>query len=190
MSEKESKSTEAISDVSTYLKSSFYEQLVEHTFISELLQEVHYKHRKTVEVLKSEVDAYGYDVVFECNGYLRHVQLKTSRYGSNLKPQKVNVILAKKSSGCVVWVLRDEESSDYRMNLKYLFFGGNAGEPLPSLENFRYAKHTKRNKDGIKTVRQSIRLIPKSQFTFINTTHELVRVLFGLSDPTGNPSNV
>ena len=47
MSEKESKSTEAISDVSTYLKSSFYEQLVEHTFISELLQEVHYKHRTT-----------------------------------------------------------------------------------------------------------------------------------------------
>ena len=63
----------------TFLKSSFYEQLVEHVFLSEVLQEVWYSFGKTVEVLRSEVDASGYDLVFECNGILRHVQLKTSK---------------------------------------------------------------------------------------------------------------
>ena len=39
------------------LKSSFYEQLVEHVFISEVLQEAWYRYRQTVEVLRSEIDA-------------------------------------------------------------------------------------------------------------------------------------
>lgn len=61
-----------------FLKSNFYEQLVEHVFISELLQEVYFRHQKTVEVLRAEVDSSGYDIVLECNGFIRHVQLKTS----------------------------------------------------------------------------------------------------------------
>ena len=62
----------------TYRKSSFYEQLVEHVFISEVLQEVYFRFKKTVEVLQSEIDASGYDIVLECNGILRHIQLKTT----------------------------------------------------------------------------------------------------------------
>jgi hypothetical protein len=53
-----------------YQKSSFFEQLVEHAFISELLQEVYYRFGRTMEVLRSEIDAAGYDVVFECNGVI------------------------------------------------------------------------------------------------------------------------
>jgi hypothetical protein len=37
-----------------YLKSNFYEQLVEHAFISELLQEAWFRYGKTVEVLRLE----------------------------------------------------------------------------------------------------------------------------------------
>jgi hypothetical protein len=61
-----------------YEKSSFFEKVMEHVFISEVLQETWYGFGKVVEVLRSEVDASGFDVVFECNGVLRHVQLKTS----------------------------------------------------------------------------------------------------------------
>ena len=60
--------TRPTSHADTFLKSSFFEQLVEHVFISELLQEVYYRFGMTVEVLRSEIDASGYDVVFECNG--------------------------------------------------------------------------------------------------------------------------
>jgi|688.fasta_scaffold187823_3 hypothetical protein len=167
------------SDEDTYLKSSFYEQLVEHVFISEVLQEVWFRFGKTVEVLRSEVDASGYDVVLESNGVLRHVQLKTSKIGGKTANQKVNVALASKPSGCVVWILRNENQQNHRMRLQYRFFGAAAGQPLPSLEGFRVGKHTKGNKDGIKAERQSIRVIPKGSFERIDSTTELVRRLFG-----------
>ena len=60
----------------TYLKSQFYEQLVEHALISEVLQEAWYSFGMTVEVLRAEVDAFGYDVVFECN---KHVVLRSDK---------------------------------------------------------------------------------------------------------------
>ena len=171
----------AVSNEDTYLKSSFYEQLVEHVCISEVLQEVWYRFGQTAEVLRSEVDASGYDVVFDCNGVLRHVQLKTSKIDGKTARQKVNVALAEKPSGCVVWILRDENQHDHRMDLSFLFFGGDVGQPLPSLDGFQVARHTKGNKDGVKAERPSIRVVPRGQFIPIDTTTELVVRLFGLS---------
>lgn len=78
------------------LKSSFFEQLVEHTFVSELLQEAYYGSGELIEVLRSEIDASGYDVVLECRGIMRHVQLKTSRPGARAASQKVHRKLAEK----------------------------------------------------------------------------------------------
>ena len=164
----------------TFLKSTFYEQLVEHVFISEVLQEVWYSFGKTAEVLRSEVDASGYDVVFECNGFLRHVQLKTSKPDAKTSGQKVNIALAEKPSGCVVWIIRHEDQSSRRMRLSYRFFGESAGQPLRLLESFKWAKHTKANTKGVKNYREAIRVVPKSCFKTIETTAKLVEVLFGL----------
>ena len=76
------------------LKSTFYEQLVEHVFVSEVLQEVWYRFGETAEVLRSEIDSSGYDVVLECNGYLRHIQLKATKTNAKASSQKVNIALA------------------------------------------------------------------------------------------------
>jgi hypothetical protein len=162
-----------------FLKSTFIEQLVEHVFISEVLQEVWYSFGKTVEVLRSEVDASGYDVVFECNDILRHVQLKTSMPNAKVAGQKVNLALAEKPSGCVVWIKRHEDDESRRMKLSYLFFGGKPRERL-SLAGFKVAKHAKANARGIKTERPAIRVVPKSQFEEILTTEKLVEQLFGI----------
>ncbi len=170
----------------TYLKSTFYEQLVKHVFISEVLQEVWYSFGKTAEVLYSEVDASGYDVVFDCNGVLRHVQIKTSKPDAKARGQKVNLALAEKPSGCVVWVLRQEDLVTRRMSLSYRFFGDDAGKPLPSLHGFKIAKHTKGNRQGVKNQRTAIRVVPKSRFVRIPTTRELVGKLFGLRSPLNN----
>lgn len=172
-----------------YMKSTFYEQLVEHVFISEVLQEAWYYYGKTVEVLRSEVDASGYDVVLECNEVLRHVQLKTSRRESKTAIQKVNIALAAKPSGCIVWIVRSEDIESCRASLSYLFFGGESRMPLPSLENFKVATHTKGNAEGVKKERAAIRVIPKAKFTPIATTRELVAVLFGLH-LRANPSDI
>lgn len=160
----------------------FYEQLVEHVFVSEVLQEVWYYFGETVEVLRSEVDSSGYDVVFECNGILRHVQLKTSKADAKASSQKVNVALANKSGGCIIWLFRQEDRQTCRMRLSYLFFGGEPGQPLPSLDGFKVAKHSKGNSEGVKAERSAIRVVPKSRFVSITSTRELAERLFGLRE--------
>jgi hypothetical protein len=167
----------------SYLKSNFFEQLVEHAFISEVLQEAWYGFGRTVEVLRSEVDASGFDVVLECNEILRHVQLKTSDSIAKTATQKINIALCRKPSGCVIWLRRHEDRGTNRIRLTYLFFGGAPGQPLPSLDGCRIARHTKANSKGFKAERPNIRVVPQDMFTPIATTRELVQRLFGLPEP-------
>lgn len=169
------------SEDDVYLFSSFFEQLVEHAFVSEILQEVYYGRGQAVEVLRSEVDSYGYDLILECNNVMRHVQLKTSRPDGRASGQKVHTKLGEKPGGCVIWIIRHECPESRRMRLSFRFFGGAAGKPLPSLAEFKVAKHSKGNASGEKKERPAIRVIPKSRFRKIETTAELVSVLFGAS---------
>jgi len=170
----------------TYLRSTFYEQLVEHVFISEVLQEAWYGFGQTVEVLRSEIDASGYDVVFECNGIVRHVQLKTSAFNAKASRQKVNIALAVKPSGCVVWIVRHEDHKSARMTLSYRFFGGTPGSCLPDVERFPIAKHTKGDAAGTKKERPNIRVVPKRDFVPVATTKALIERLFGVMPPIDN----
>lgn len=160
-------------------KSSFYERLVEHVFISEVLQEVWFGFGRTMEVLRSEVDASGYDVVFECQGVLRHVQLKTSRRGSATARLPINVALTTKPSGCVIWLIRDEDLASRRVSLAYRFFGDAPGRPLPPLDDFPFARHTKGNSLGFKAIRPEIRVLPKRVFVQVASMAKLVELLFG-----------
>ncbi len=61
----------------------------------------------------------------------------------------------------------------------FLFFGAEPGLPLPSLDAFKIAKHTKGDKDGIKKERPNLRIIQKSQFRAIADISTLYRALFG-----------
>jgi hypothetical protein len=167
----------------TSLKSTFYQQLVEHFFIAELLQEAWFGYRRIVEILRAEVDASGYDVVFECDGILRYVQLKTSKHDAKRYFINVNTALAKKPGGCVLWLLREENPQTRRIKLSYLFFGGLPGEKLPALDGFQVGKHSKGDASGKKNERPSIRLIPKTKFTKIDSTCDLLDRLFGLTNP-------
>ena len=80
----------------SYRWSTVRESLVEHMFLAEIMQEAWFTRRQTVEVLKAEVDAFGYDLVLECNGILRHVQLKTSEARGKTRQQTINVALAER----------------------------------------------------------------------------------------------
>jgi hypothetical protein len=160
--------------------SSFYEQLVEHVFVSELLQELWFRHELAAEVLRSEIDASGYDLALECNGILRHVQLKTSGVGAKASYQKVNVALASKPCGCVIWLIRHEDPEHARIRLSYLFFGASPGQCLPDISGFKIAKHSRANAQGFKAERPAIRQVPKSQFRAVSSTSELVELLFGV----------
>jgi hypothetical protein len=156
--------------------SSYRERLLEHLFIGELLKLSWTSGDCSLEISRPEVDRSGYDLIAEANGFIRHIQLKTTFVGSSTKSQKVHISLVGKPSGCVVLIHFDKESLELG---PYLYFGGSPGEPLPSLANHKVAKHTKGNALGIKAERPNIRTIPNSAFVRIDTIEQLYVRLFG-----------
>ncbi len=155
--------------------SNFREKLIEHALISELLKISWRSDACSLEISKPEVDAKGYDVLAEENGIIRHIQLKSSLTTSRISRQKVHLALGKKPSGCIVWVMFNEET----MKLgPFLFLGGSAGEPFPAMDGFQVAKHTKGDATGEKKERPDLRVVPKGMFTVINSVEEMYETLF------------
>jgi len=60
------------------------------------------------------------------------------------------------------------------------FFRRGARGTFAYVSGFKVAKHNKGDSAGKKKERPAIRVIPKSRFRFIETTAELVNVLFDL----------
>lgn len=158
-----------------YLKSSFREKLIEHLFIGELLKLSWLDGSSSLEVAKPEVDNQGYDLIAEENGIIRHIQLKAAHLEAKAAKQKVHIALSTKPSGCIVWVYFNEKTLELG---PFLFFGGLPGLPLPSLEGFRVAKHTKANAEGVKAERPEIREIPRGKFARYDTVEQIYEQLF------------
>lgn len=156
--------------------SSYREKLIEHLFIGELLKLSWTNGDCQLEVGKPEVDNSGYDVIFEANQIMRHVQLKASYTGSKTSRQKVHLKLADKPSGCVVWIYFDENSLELG---PFYFLGGNPGTPLPLSNEAKIARHTKGNQSGYKAERPNIREINKGKFTKYETISDIYGALFG-----------
>lgn len=157
-------------------QSSLREKLIEHLFIGEILKHAWQSQIFDIEVLKSEVDNGGYDVVLESNGIIRHIQLKTSAHGAKTAQQKLHLRLADKPAGCCIWIYFDPKSLTLG---PFLYFGGeSANSPLPSLEDARIARHTKGNQDGLKAERPNIRIVPKGRFQCCDSIQELFNRLF------------
>jgi hypothetical protein len=158
-------------------QSVYREQLLEHLLISQLLRFAWLYDEAKLEVMKPEIDRSGFDIVLEAHGICRHVQLKTSSHSAKTAQQNIHVDLASKPSGCVIWTRFDESTLELG---PFLFFGGSAGKPLPSLKNLRIAKHTRGNAKGQKAARPSIRVVPKGRFTELPTIGVLYGTLFGV----------
>jgi hypothetical protein len=60
------------------LNSSYREILIEHIFIGEIMRRLWLRGITQFEVLQPQVDDSGYDLVIEANGFVRHIQLKSS----------------------------------------------------------------------------------------------------------------
>ena len=158
------------------LYSSYREVLLEHLLSGEVMRHLWLRGNIRIETLKPQVDDAGYDLVLEANGIVRHVQLKSSHAGSSTNDVRVSLHLAKKPSGCVVWVWFD---SDTLQLGPFLFFGSEPGLPLPDIENFKIAKHAKGNAQGVKLERPNVRVIPKNRFETLASVDELALRLFG-----------
>jgi hypothetical protein len=162
-----------------YQVSTSLEKILEHRFVAALTTHLWLNGAGEVEVLRGEVDCHGYDLVIEARGVLRHIQLKAMIAGGKRREVGVNVRLASKPSGCVVWMVYDPDTLELG---PYLWFGSTPGHPLPPLGG-RVGRHSKGNSEGVKLERYGQRQIAKSRFAKLNDVGELSVALFAPPDP-------
>lgn len=161
------------------INSRFIENMIEHAFISEIVQEAWIMNNGKLEILRPEVDDSGYDIVLSWKNKIRYIQLKTSEEEAKTKKQKLNIALADKPNGCIIWIIRKIDNTTKRFKFKYLFFGSKFGKPFPDIEKYKTATHTKGNAEGKKKERLNIKEIPKKRFVEYNSCSDLFTVLFG-----------
>lgn len=155
--------------------SSAREKLIEHLFIGELLRRLWLRGVRDVEVLRAEVDSGGFDLVVECGGVLRHIQLKASHRTAKTDSVGINIALSRKPSGCVIWLFFDETTLEFSA---FRWFGAEPGRRLPALGD-KIARHSKANSNGEKTARPHIRELRKSAFQSLGSIEEVADALFG-----------
>lgn len=160
--------------------SSALEKVLEHRLVAELASALWQAGIPDFEILRAEVDAHGYDLVIEAAGIMRHIQLKAMVQGGRRRDVGVNLRLAAKPSGCVVWMIYDPATLSLG---PFRWFGGEPGEQLPTLGD-RVVRHSKGNADGVKLERAGHRLVPRSRFITLNGIEALADALFGIARRT------
>lgn len=150
------------------------EKIIESRLVSELAV-LMIRRGTAMDVLRSEFDAQGHDVVLEAAGVIRHVQLKATVEGGKRRDVDINVRLRAKPSGCVVWMTHDPETLAIT---DYGWFGDEPGEPLPDLGS-KITRHSKGDAVGTKSQRPALRNVPKSRFERLADIGELADRLFG-----------
>jgi hypothetical protein len=159
------------------LHSTLRERIVEHAFVGDALRLLWRNGVVDVEVLRSEFDAHGYDLVMTQGRVVRHIQFKT---GTSKKPGDVSVslALAEKPSGCVIWIRVNEH---LEMG-PFFWFGGPPGERLPLIDDCEIPLRAAHNKAGVRPPRRNHRLVSGRRFEELQTMAEVLTRLFGKAD--------
>ena len=110
--------------------SRFFENLLEHRFLFDLRRHlVLDPNPRLVNVLKSEVDAFGFDLVLSVGNRSLHIQMKTRSGVPPKTAYDLSEALWKLPSACAILMLYDpsklEPTSYYVL-----------GFPMPPIENF------------------------------------------------------
>jgi hypothetical protein len=150
------------------------ERILEHWLVGEIMRRLWMAGRTDIEVLRSEFDRGGYDLLLDLGGTVRHVQLKASRRGGTTSEVTVSLELARRPSGCVIWVVVDDDLClDH-----FRWFGGPPGESLPSVSGLQLPRQTRANAQGLKAEKANFRRLPGSLFTRLHNVDELLDRLF------------
>lgn len=165
-------------DIGHSTDSSLREKLIEHVFIGELLRCLWIKGVRKIEVLRPEVDCGGYDVVLECNGVLRYVQLKSSHRHAKTSRIDANLNLSGKPGGCIIWIFFDAETLVLG---PFLWFGKSPGHDAIDLGQ-EVGHHTRGRRGEARIERPNIRVLRKGQFERFETVVAVAERLFGTWD--------
>src|ERR1700737_2706935 len=166
-------STAKIEASAHWSDSRLREQALAHVFLGLLLTFMWRNGARDIEVLKSEVDRGGYDVVLESNGVIRHIQLKSSFRGSKVREVDISTKLLRKPGGGILWLDFDTERLAIE---RFYWFGGTAGTALPDL-GLRVSRHSKGNSDGEKNERPIHRVLTRGRFETLANIGEVAEKL-------------
>ena len=156
------------------LHSTLRERIVEHLFVGEVLRWLWRRRVTDLEVLRSEFDAGGYDLMMSYKKIDRHIQLKTILANGKTADVKASRKLMDKPSGCIIWI-----SVSLNLDIvSYRWLGGEPGEAFPYIP-LKNAKQTKGNAQGVKAKKPQHWIIPKAQFVQLRSIDELMERLFG-----------
>lgn len=153
------------------------EKVLERVFLTELSKVLLIDFGTPFEVLRSEFDANGYDVVVEARGIIRHLQLKATRMGGKRASVDVNLALADKPGGCVIWFMADPATLAIG---PFYWLGGAPGERL-TIPAGSVARHSRANAAGFKAERRALRRVPMGRFDRMATMEDVATSLFGTS---------
>ncbi len=113
-----------------YQNSRFFENLLEHRFLFDLRRHLVLRQDPLLlNVLKSEVDAFGFDLVLAVAEHTYHIQMKTRSGSPPANSYELSESLWKLPNACAIWMLYDPktiEPTGY-----YLM-----GKPLPPIDEF------------------------------------------------------
>ena len=122
--------------------SRFFENLLEHRFLFDLgRQLILAEEPQFLNVLKSEVDAFGFDLVLSVADRSVIVQMKTRSRVHTGNPYQLSEALWKLPDACAIWMLYDAAKIE---PLRYYVLG----LPMPPIENFPCA-----NRPGYRMVK-------------------------------------
>lgn len=159
-----------MADFKDYEVSVFREKMLLHFFLTDIYQHFWLERNDSLEILHSEIDNFGYDIVVSANGKTRHIQLKSLHSGSATSHFKINERLATKEGGCVI--IQEYSELNSSIVVVYHFF------EATKLEGYKIAKHTKANAEGKKNDRKGIKEVPKKQFKRYGSIGELIKEIF------------
>ena len=166
---------------------SYREVLIEHLFVGEIMRCLWLRGVSRFEVLRPQVDDSGYDLLFEANSIMRHVQLKSSMTSATTAEVHASMNLLTKPRACVIWIHFDPATMALG---PYFWFGGQPGERMPDIAGFKTARHVRANSEGKKAERPNHRVLPRFRFERIDGIGALIARLFGEFPATRNDTGL
>ena len=158
-------------------RSSYVENILIHRLVANLAGEMWRRDPSTpMHIFNSEVDESGFDLVLGCGDKLRYIQVKQVHLTGSASKFSVRLEFTRLLGSCVIVIVHtaDELQVDH-----YLFYGGAADEPMPSVEhNKPTVSPIKKDAEGKKKVRAHYRDIPRRRFQGPLDTPTLLDVLF------------
>lgn len=157
--------------------SVYRESLIEHMFIADLVQ-AGWTTGKMIQVAKSEIDAWGYDIILSCGPVVRYVQMKSSVTGVAIA---ANRALSMIPGACIVRVTPSVPVKSARISLSYRIFqaGPRAGLKLGGFKSAVSTRYVKSSTGTpVRKVRKNHVVVPTSAFGPIRSAEELVGDLF------------